>query len=317
MKVTEEQFSRFHHSRLRRQSATLLLVNLFSKTICRNRQIKSRRPMRVLAALLAWLSLGPFAAHATDFIWHTPSGGDWGFNGNWSGGPHPETFSDTASFNEAGSPSPAPVTLVSVQTPPPFPTIGILNLNVGGYTFQNGTLQLGGAATINVQSHNPFEDFAANATIELFNTATINTEFSDSTLRVAGVITGAVALTKAGPGTLILSGTNTYMGGTTISAGTLQLGNGGTSGSVVGNIVDDGVLAISRSDLITLAGVISGTGSLTQLGPGTLVLAGGNTYTGTTTITGGILSIASGANLGATSSLTFNGGNLLTTGNVT
>src|SRR4029077_5582470 len=133
----------------------------------------------------------------------------------------------------------------------------------------------------------------------------------------SGVFSGAGALTKAGPGTLILSGTTTYTGGTTIAAGILQLGNGGASGSGGGNIVDNGVLAISRSDLITLAGVISGTGSLTQLGPGTLVLAGGNTYTGTTTMSGGILSIASGANLGATSSLTFNGGNLLTTGNVT
>ena len=192
MKVTEEQFSRFHQSRLRRQSAILLLVNLFFKTICRNRQIKSRRPMRVLAALLAWLSLGPFAAHATDFFWHTPTGGDWGFNGNWSGGPHPETFSDTASFDEAGSPPLAPVTLVSVQTPPPVPTIGTLNLNVGGYTFQNGTLQLGGAATINVQSHNLFEDFAANATIQLFSNATINTSLADSTLSVAGGITGVL-----------------------------------------------------------------------------------------------------------------------------
>src|SRR4029077_11371424 len=141
----------------------------------------------------AWVSLGPFAAHARDFIWHSPGGGLWGDNGNWSGGSHPTSFSDTATFNLLAGNSPG-VVLVSVQTPPAVPTIGILNLDgraAGGFTFQNGTLQLGGATTINVQSHNPFEDFAANATIELFNTATINTEFSDSTLRVAGVITGA------------------------------------------------------------------------------------------------------------------------------
>src|SRR4029077_20441563 len=96
MKATKERFSRFHLLRLRRQSTTLLLVNLFFKRICWNSRIQSRRPMRVLTALLAWLSLGPLAAHARDFIWHTPSGGLWGDNGNWSGGPHPTSFSDRA-----------------------------------------------------------------------------------------------------------------------------------------------------------------------------------------------------------------------------
>src|SRR4029077_3772339 len=128
---------------------------------------------------------------------------------------------------------------------------------------------------------------------------------------------GPAKLTKTDAGTLVLVGNNTYTGGTTIEAGTLQLGNGGMTGSATGDLVDDGGLATRRRRLSHLAGVISGTGSLAQLGPGTLVLAGGNTYAGTTTITGGILSIAIGANLGATSSLTFDGGNLLTTGNAT
>ena len=47
--------------------------------------------------------------------------------------------------------------------------------------------------------------------------------------------TGTLALTKSGTGTLTLTGTNTYTGGTTISAGTLQLGNAGATGSIVGN----------------------------------------------------------------------------------
>src|SRR5215469_17776574 len=99
MKTTKDRFSRFDQLCLRWQGATFLPVDLFFKTICRNRRIKSRRPIRVLAALLAWLNLGPFAAHATDFIWHSPRGGLWGDNGNWSGGPHPISFSDTATFN--------------------------------------------------------------------------------------------------------------------------------------------------------------------------------------------------------------------------
>ncbi|MBV8577535.1 MAG: autotransporter-associated beta strand repeat-containing protein [Acetobacteraceae bacterium] len=67
----------------------------------------------------------------------------------------------------------------------------------------------------------------------------------------AGIISGQGSVTKAGSGTTILTGSNTYSGGTTISAGTLQLGSGGTTGTIVGNVVDNGVLAFKRSDAVT------------------------------------------------------------------
>lgn len=115
----------------------------------------------------------------------------------------------------------------------------------------------------------------------------------------AGAISGAGAVEKTGAGTTILTGTNTYTGGTTIIQGTLQLGAGGTSGSIVGNVVNNGTLGFNRSDLVTFPGMITGTGALTQDGSGTTVLTSVNTYTGVTSVTAGTLAIGDAANRGA------------------
>jgi len=131
------------------------------------------------------------------------------------------------------------------------------------------------------------------------------------TARALATISGPGALTKDGAGTLILSGTNTYSGGTTISAGALQLGNGGAAGSMVGNVVDNSILAFARSNAFTFGGVISGTGAVQQNGTGTTTLTGVNTYSGGTYLNNGILEVSANANLGAASGgLTFNGGTL-------
>jgi autotransporter-associated beta strand protein len=106
------------------------------------------------------------------------------------------------------------------------------------------------------------------------------------------------AITKTDLGTLILNGNNTYSGGTTIMGGTLQLGNGGASGSVLGDVIDNGTLAFDRTDSLIFNGAISGIGSLVQQGGGTFTLTGTNTYSGGTFVNAGTLVAAANSALG-------------------
>ena len=117
----------------------------------------------------------------------------------------------------------------------------------------------------------------------------------------------AATLTKTTAGTVVLSGNNTY-GATVISAGALQVGNGGTSGTLgAGLVTNSGTLVINRSDAVSVA-TMSGTGALTQEGAGTTTLSGINTYSGATTVNHGVLATSGAANLSANSALTVNSG---------
>ena len=121
-------------------------------------------------------------------------------------------------------------------------------------------------------------------------------------LTLAGTISGDGALTKNGASTLILTADNSYAGGTTINTGTLQVGDGGASGSLgTGPVLDDAALVFNRSGTVAVPGAITGTGSLTQEGVagGTLVLTGANTYSGGTTIASGVLQLGDGGTSGS------------------
>ena len=121
------------------------------------------------------------------------------------------------------------------------------NLGTGGLTFNGGTFQYNSGFTL------------ASTRLITINApgGTINTQSFNPTIDQGMIGTGE--LTKTGSGTLILNGANDYLGGTAIRAGTLQLGNGGATGSILGNVLDNGTLAFDRSDAVTFAGAISGT----------------------------------------------------------
>jgi len=174
------------------------------------------------------------------------------------------------------------------------------NLGSGTVTLATGTtLAVTGATTIdNAMS------LSGNATVD--NSAAVT---------LSGTISGANTLTKAGSSALTLSGTNSYSN-ISISAGSLSiaadanLGSGsvalatGTTLAVTGattidnDIAVTGTVTVDNSAAVTLSGVVSG-GNLIKAGSAALTLSGNNTYTGTTNISSGTLSVAGDGNLGA------------------
>jgi autotransporter-associated beta strand protein/surface protein len=137
---------------------------------------------------------------------------------------------------------------------------------------------------------------------------------------VEGKIIGTGSLTKTGGGTLALHNASTYTGATIISEGTLQLG-GHTSSTLAAllassAITNNGNLALNRSNACTqgvdFANSITGTGNVSQIGTGTLVLTSGNSYSGTTTINQGILRLGAAGAIPDASNVILGGGTFST-----
>ena len=144
-----------------------------------------------------------------------------------------------------------------------------------------------------------------------FNVAAGTTGGAD--LLVSGPITqgsnsggGVDGIVKTGAGMMSLTAANSYGGPTTIAAGTLQIGNGGSGESLASpTISNSGALVFNHADTLSYRGAISGNGQVTEQGGGMLVLSGNNTYTGATTVNGSTLQVGNGTSgEGLTSSIT-------------
>lgn len=177
------------------------------------------------------------------------------------------------------------------------------NTYTGTTTLNGGTLRFGIANAIAPSSA---VTLAAGTTLDLngFNqtltglsgagdialgSATL-TAATAANATLSGVISGTGALVKQGAGTLTLTGSNTYSGGTTISAGRLTVASLGALGT--GGIVNNAALEFGSTVSGTFAGTLGGNGTVTKLGTGTLALTGNSSaFTGSTSVLGGVLAV--------------------------
>jgi autotransporter-associated beta strand protein len=225
------------------------------------------------------------------------------------------------------------------------------NTFAGTISVQRGPVILGnanaaGSAVIELNSNAPAagalqfgDSFTVNNNVSLVAGALVGVA-SDKTNTLSGVVSGASVLNKVGAGTLVLTGANTFTGGATVTAGTLQLGaanalpgisgtlttSGGTldlggytvtttgtlaanSGSVTNGTITAGSYASSGN--ATISAVLAGSGTFTKTGASTTTTVTNATYTGATSVTSGTLTFA-GENTGSTA-VTVNGGTFATT----
>jgi autotransporter-associated beta strand protein len=182
-------------------------------------------------------------------------------------------------------------------------TLGASNSYAGATDLQAGTLSLSNNGRL-----------AAGA-VTISNGASLNfATGAGQTNIVANGISGAGQLLNNNSSETRFTGSVTSTGGLTINSGTVRIGNGGTTGSYIGNtVLNGGTLAFDRSDNFTYGGIISGSGSLSKVSAGTVVLAGNSTnFSGTLTIFSGIARLGDGATNGLFSgNTTVNGGGQL------
>ena len=185
-----------------------------------------------------------------------------------------DVISGTGSVTQAGT-----GTLIFTNT----------NTYTGGTTISSGTFQFGNGGASGNAGAGP-----------ILNNSHLVFNRSDGE-EYTYAITGTGDVTKAGAGTLVFTNDgNTYSGGTIISGGAIQIGNGGTTGRLgSGTVLNNSHLILNRSDDTNYAGSMTGTGDLIKSGAGTVTFSGNaNTFSGGTIINAGKLLVSTSAGSG-------------------
>ncbi|MET0336525.1 MAG: autotransporter-associated beta strand repeat-containing protein [Caulobacter sp.] len=194
------------------------------------------------------------------------------------------------------------------------------NTNTGQTTIEHGVLvvrsgnAIGDSSAVTVQTggqlhlhdNETIGSLSGDGTVQFVAAADLTVGNSNTSTVFSGrLLEGVGRLIKVGAATLTLTGNNADSSsygagsiGTVVQDGELQIGAGGTSGMIRGNVVTNADLIFNRSDDIqfgtlgdTANGVISGSGHLIKAGSGSLRLEGANTFTGVTNVEAGTLSI--------------------------
>ena len=201
-------------------------------------------------------------------------------------------FSGNHSYTGATTISAGTLSIANIANGGTASGLGNSTSAAANLVLNGGTLNFTGASASSNRSF----------TLENSTSSGIRVDNGATVLTLSGTSAAASGnLAKLGDGTLVFSGNHSYTGSTTISAGTLQIGAGGASGSIesTSGVSNNATLVFNRNDSTGFSKAISGTGNLTQAGSGTLTLTGANSYSGATSITAGTLTLGAGGALGS------------------
>lgn len=297
--------------------------------------MKTRCPVLLSATLLVFGLLGGArVAHAQVFSNNTAgsgsllwSGGNW--TGNFTNGesPGPVTNRETTIIRLTGAPSGR----ISTND---YPTV-VLNQLIRA---ANNPISLYGTGTLIFTNNGATMPAVSNSSDSIF---TINEGLNATTtimfraISSGGIVVnsnitglGSLVVSNTGAGALTLGGNNSYSGGTLLAAGVAVISNdnafgtglltmgGGVISNAAGNnyTVGNAInlaqtmnLIVGSTDVLTLNGAITNTGSLIKSGAGTLVLGGVNSYSGNTTNSAGVLALGTNNALGSGTLVLANG----------